>query len=75
MNNKPLSDCTRKEATDILQEAGDVVTLRVQTSNLTGNVIKLSIGGTSFFIWGVQFYLFRSVKVSIIVLSPITIKI
>ncbi|XP_025416585.1 glutamate receptor-interacting protein 2-like isoform X3 [Sipha flava] len=34
-NNKSLSDCTRQEATDILQEAGDVVTLRVRTSGAT----------------------------------------
>lgn len=38
VNNKSLSDCTRQEASDILQEAGDVVTLRVRTSNgMTGN--------------------------------------
>ncbi|XP_060836824.1 glutamate receptor-interacting protein 2 isoform X3 [Rhopalosiphum padi] len=33
VNNKSLSDCTRQEASSILQEAGDVVTLRVRTSN------------------------------------------
>lgn len=33
VNNKSLSDCTRQEASNILQEAGDVVTLRVRTSN------------------------------------------
>ncbi|XP_015369600.1 PREDICTED: glutamate receptor-interacting protein 2 [Diuraphis noxia] len=35
VNNKSLSDCTRQEASSILQEAGDVVTLRVRTSNTT----------------------------------------
>jgi len=39
VNNKSLSDCSRQEASDILQDAGDVVTLRVRTSNLmTGNI-------------------------------------
>ncbi|XP_026808783.1 glutamate receptor-interacting protein 2 isoform X2 [Rhopalosiphum maidis] len=33
VNNKLLSDCTRQEASSILQEAGDIVTLRVRTSN------------------------------------------
>lgn len=38
VNNKLLSDCTRQEASDILQESGDVVTLRVRTSNgVSGN--------------------------------------
>lgn len=38
VNNKSLGDCTRQEASGILQEAGDVVTLRVRTSNsATGN--------------------------------------
>lgn len=38
VNNKVLSDCTKQEASDILQESGDVVTLRVRTSNsVTGN--------------------------------------
>lgn len=38
VNNKSLSDCTRQEASDILQEAGDVVTLRVRTTNgVSGN--------------------------------------
>lgn len=42
VNNKSLSDCTRQEASDILQEAGDVVTLRVRTSNaVTGNAYML----------------------------------
>jgi len=39
VNNKSLSDCTRQEASSILQEAGDVVTLRVRTSNTAiGNI-------------------------------------
>ncbi|XP_025197807.1 glutamate receptor-interacting protein 1 isoform X2 [Melanaphis sacchari] len=33
VNNKSLIDCTRQEASSILQESGDVVTLRVRTSN------------------------------------------
>ncbi|VVC41220.1 PDZ domain [Cinara cedri] len=35
VNNKSLSDCTRQEASDILQGSGEVVTLRVRTSNTT----------------------------------------
>ncbi|XP_050536534.1 glutamate receptor-interacting protein 2-like isoform X2 [Daktulosphaira vitifoliae] len=34
VDNKSLHNCSRQEATEILQEAGDVVTLHVQTSSV-----------------------------------------
>ncbi|XP_050430657.1 glutamate receptor-interacting protein 1 isoform X2 [Adelges cooleyi] len=34
VDNKSLHNCTMQEATEILQDAGDVVTLHVQTSNV-----------------------------------------
>lgn len=43
VNNKSLSDCTRQEASDILQGSGEVVTLRVRTSNTTAGILVLYI--------------------------------
>lgn len=44
VNNKSLTDCTRQEASDILQESGDIVTLRMRTSNVApGTLMHLHI--------------------------------